>query len=252
MCLKTKDSALPSFNKKADSYDSFANVQTEAAEWLAEWLPKNAKNKNCLELGTGTGLLTKHLIGRFAEIECSDLSKEMLSKCAVKFPELKYRIRDAWKNENMKESWDYLVHSSLLQWASNPIEVLRTWHNWMRPKGKMYGAFFIKPSLPELLKVIKKNDPIIWHSEQTWLRAFKSAGFQVIRFESESRHYSYPSALGFFKSLHETGTTLPKRTQYSEMRRFLKNYAANYRDTRGVYATWTLFRIEAEASEDPG
>ena len=35
----------PRFADKAESYDKHAQVQMEAANWLAEWLPETAENK---------------------------------------------------------------------------------------------------------------------------------------------------------------------------------------------------------------
>lgn len=248
--LASHQQSGPTFGRKADSYDKHAHVQSDAAAWLTEWLPETSNMARCLEMGAGTGLLTQHLAGRFAHLESSDISSEMLEICQQRVPGAICRIRDAWQAPTSRERWDVLASSSLLQWAPCPLSVMQQWAQLVRPNGRLILGFFAAPSLPEMMEVIEGDGPVAWRSPKQWQEVFRKAGYTQVRMEAESRSYSYPSALDFWKSLHGTGATVSRRIKPSAMLRFLRNYEASFKNDAGVYATWTFCRVELLAPSD--
>ena len=241
-------STNPAFSLKATSYDRHAHVQADAAQWLAEWLPEQATDGRCLELGAGTGLFSQHLVERFAHVECSDLSPQMLQVCKERVPDAVCRVRDAWTPPKSRENWDYLASSSLLQWAPCPHTTMQQWSKLIREQGRLFLGFFASPSLPEMMKVLGEDDgPVVWRSPEQWGGVFMQAGYTPLRMEAETRYYSYESALHFWKSLHGTGATVSRQIKPSVMLRFFRDYESMFRDDDGVFATWTFCRVELEA-----
>ncbi len=236
----------PAFARKADTYDVHAHVQSDAARWLAEWLPEAAKDSHCLEMGAGTGLLTQHLINRFTHVESSDLSADMLRICQERVPKATCRVRDAWAFSKSQENWDFLVSSSLLQWAPCPDGALRHWSSLVKRSGHLILGFFVKPSLPEMMKVIGGKGPVTWRSPQEWGEIFANNDFHLVRMESETRSYHYESALHLWKSLHGTGATVSRSMSPSAMLRFFRDYESFFRQRDGVYASWTFCRVELQ------
>ena len=236
----------PNFDQRANRYEQHAQVQSEAADWLAQWLPEHASASRCLELGAGTGLFTRHLVGRFDHLESTDISANMLRICRARFPEVNFRIRDAWKPSKQPEDWDFLVSSSLLQWAPCPDTVMRQWASFVQPKGRLILGFFVHPSLPEMMEIMDEKGPVTWHSSDMWSRIFSGNGFHLIRIETKNRRYHYETALHFWQSLHGTGATISRKMSPGALRRLLRNYDARFRQGDGVYASWTFCRVELE------
>ncbi|WP_269522914.1 methyltransferase domain-containing protein [Coraliomargarita parva] len=234
----------PAFDRKAESYETHAFVQKDAASWLAEWLPATTCHARCLELGAGTGLFSRHLKDRFTKVEISDLAGEMIDLCKQRMPDFDYSQRDAWNAQADSGTWDFVVSSSLLQWSRNPVDCLQHWKALLKPGGRILSGFFVDPTLPEMTAILDGKNPIDWRSPGQWERYAKKAGLDVQRLESQTHRYHYESALHFWKSLHGTGATVSQRMTPSQMMRLLRDYEAKYRNESGVYATWTFCRME--------
>jgi malonyl-CoA O-methyltransferase len=241
--------AAASFGEKASSYEQHAFVQTHAAEWLSQWMPTEQKDGRCLEFGAGTGLLTRHLVGQFEHLECSDIEPEMVEICKSKHPTATHRARDAWAAHTADAGqWDLVAASSVLQWAKEPESVMTNWCQLLKPDGRIIAGFFIEPSLPEMFAVTGGESPLIWRDTNAWQAVFESAGLDVVRLESDTRRYHYPSAMDFWKSIHSTGTAVSRKISPSQMMRFFRDYELQFSDAQGVYATWTFCRVELKAS----
>jgi len=235
----------PAFARKANSYDTHASVQMDAAAWLAEWLPQAAAQKSCLELGAGTGLFSQYLADRFPKLECTDISAEMLLHCRERLPSTNTRVLDAWETPDWNEvRTDFLASCSLLQWAPCPVTVLRNWSDRLESNGRMLLGFFIEPSLPELDQVLNGASPVQWRSAETWQEAMAEAGLQIVRMESTTHRYFYKSALEFWKTLHGTGCNVSRGYSTGTLRRLLREYETTFKTEAGVQATWTFCRAE--------
>ncbi|CAA6689811.1 Unannotated [Lentimonas sp. CC19] len=238
-----------SFGKKSSSYEAHAFVQTHASQWLAQWLPEATDSARCLEFGAGTGLMTGHLVDQFKHVESSDIEPAMVELCEAKYPSATHSVRDAWaaQPENGGQ-WDLVAASSVLQWAKEPVQVMRNWRELLNANGHILAGFFIEPSLPEMFAVTGGESPLIWRGDAAWRTIFESAGLEIVRMESDERRYHYPSALDFWKSLHSTGTAVSRKISPSQMMRFFRDYELQFSDAQGVYATWTFCRVELKAS----
>ena len=241
--------AAASFGEKASSYEAHAFVQTHAAEWMAQWMPTETAGTRCLEFGAGTGLLTRHLVDRFEHLECSDIEPSMVDICKVNYPTATHCVRDAWAEHAADAGqWGLIAASSVLQWAKEPERVMANWRKLLKPDGRILAGFFIEPSLPEMFAVTGGEGPLIWRDAEAWQAVFESADLEVVRMESDTRRYHYPSALDFWKSIHSTGTAVSRKISPSQMMRFFRDYELQFRDAKGVYATWTFCRVELKAS----
>lgn len=245
--LPNKSNSSAAFGKKVSSYEAHAFVQAHAADWLAQWLPQERKPARCLEFGSGTGLLTRHLHRQFDHLEASDIEPGMVELCRKKFPHVTHSVRDAWTEQEEIEHWDIVATSSVLQWASKPQIVMNNWRKLLKTNGRILAGFFIHPSLPELLTVTGVGSPLKWRNATDWEKIFHTAGFEIVRMEEDTRRYHYDTALDFWKSLHGTGTAVSRKIPPSQMMRFFREYELQFRDAKGVYATWTFCRAELKA-----
>ena len=242
--ITASPSRRAAFGRKSESYEAHAFVQKDAAQWLAEWLPNDAKALRCLEFGAGTGLLTEHLSKCFGHVEATDIESKMLAKCLERVPGVPHHVRDAWSPQTDDSQWDYVASSSLMQWATKPAETLAHWSQILKADSRMLLGFFIDPSLPEMTQIIRGEGPVTWRSEAEWAMIFEKSGLNITRMESVTHRYYYDSPLHFWKSLHGTGATVSQRLKPSQMLSFFRDYEAKYKTKKGVYATWTFCRAE--------
>ena len=182
-------------------------------------------------------------------VKYSDIEPTMVEICGKKYPTATHCVRDAWTAHAADAGqWDLIAASSVLQWAKEPHLVMANWRQLLKPAGRIIAGFFIQPSLPEMFEVTGGESPLIWRDADGWQAIFKSAGLEPVRMESDTRRYHYPSALDFWKSIHSTGTAVSRKISPSQMMRFFRDYELQFRDAKGVYATWTFCRVELKAS----
>lgn len=235
-----------SFGQKVNSYEQHAFVQSDAAAWLSEWI-SSLKCNSCLELGAGTGLLTQYLKDNFEYLECTDIEPSMVEFCRNKFPNIIHRVRDAWALQPDAGKWDLVTTSSVLQWANDPVTVMRNWGQLLKPDGRIIAGLFVEPSLPEMFEVTGGKSPLIWRDVPTWKALFESAGLTVKRIEAKTIRFHYKSALALWKSIHGIGASVSRKIPPSQMMRFFRNYESKFQDKKGIYATWTFCRVELAA-----
>jgi malonyl-CoA O-methyltransferase len=248
--MSDAESARPplAFDRKAASYDTHAHVQRDTAAWVAEWLPARGSFTTCLEFGAGTGNLTRHLRSRFSMLEASDHAPGMVTQGRHTFPDVNWSQRDAWNPDSPSGKWDFVTSCSLLQWATDPIDVLSRWRRVLRPGGRLLSGIYIAPSLPEFGALMPDRRPFPWRTADEWQHSFKEAGFYLIKVETHTREYLYPNARALMRQLHGTGATVMGAPLPSgRMVRLLHDYDRVHARPGGVPATWTFCRIQGTA-----
>jgi len=199
------------FDGKAASYNSHAHIQRDTADWVAEWLPQPSTSDTCLEFGAGTGHFTRHLSGRFAHLEASDIAPHMVEEGERDLPAVHWTQRDAWGPGKDADFCSFIASCSLLQWAADPVTVLRAWRTLLQPGGRSLSGIYIDPSLPELGSLLPSSHQFPWRTADDWRTHFTDAGFSINRSETKTCNYVYPSVHTLFRRLHGTGATLPQR-----------------------------------------
>lgn len=235
------------FDRKAASYNHHAHIQRDTAAWVAEWLPSLKASRRCVEFGAGTGNFTRFLADSFAEVLASDIAPQMIAESKRTLPEVQWTQQDAWHPSLDTEPWDYVASCSVLQWSPAPVETFRNWHNLLHPGGKLISGIYVSPSLTELESLLPADRRFGWHSAADWQTYAEQAGFKVLRAETTTRRYYYPSALVLLKRLHGTGATVLGRPMpVGELKSLIHSYAKKFATPNGVETTWTFFRLEAE------
>ena len=229
------------FDRKAAQYHDSADIQKLVADWCGEWIERDCQGLEAIELGAGTGLLTRHLALRgFESFIATDLSERMLEQGRVRLPMVDWRLLDAWSRE--LPTVDRVYASSLLQWAPDPLEILRNWHSTLTPNGRVLAGFFAKGSLKEFVKRRSEFSAIPWRRKKEWVELFEEAGFRVLRVDSRRDLVSYGSAREALRAIHDMGAIKDRRMGIGELRRFLKECDAA---TKGSFElSWRALRIE--------
>lgn len=234
-----------SFGRAASRYEAKASVQTAMAAWLAEWLPtEQGRQGPALEVGAGTGLFTAKALPWPGGYVASDGSAEMVMRGRGRFPGVCWRELAA---ENPGEGgWSWILSSSVLQWASDPVGTLRAWRSALRPAGRVLAGFYAAETLPELRSLLGPGrGPLTWRTPWAWRSAFEEAGLRILRDDLACRNFEYSSPRTLLRTLHETGAAPHRLVPPARLLTWLRE-----RDEAPMTATWTFFRVEAEPTKD--
>ncbi len=229
------------FGRAADDYDVHAPVQRAMAEWLAGWLPEQ-RHGVALEVGAGTGLFTACAQPWAGGYVATDASAAMVARGRARGLDVDWRELAA---ENIGSGpWDWILSSSVLQWAEEPAAVLRGWRLGLSAQGRVLAGFYVADTLPELHELVGDRGPVAWRTSWAWRDAFREAGLRVLRDDVARRTFAYGSARGLLRSLHGVGAAPRRLVPPARLLGWLRA-----RGDEPMTATWTFYRCEAEPAE---
>ncbi|WP_159079730.1 methyltransferase domain-containing protein [Methyloceanibacter sp. wino2] len=146
------------FGAKADVYEAHAGLQADVAAKLAKHLP-DLKTPKVLELGCGTGLLSRHLVARYPEGEfhLTDAAPGMIGACRNNLDgagaNVSYEVMDA-AAPIAYENLDLIVTSMMLHWLNGPVAVLTGLRRRLAPGGVLLFATLGPDSFAEWRTVL--------------------------------------------------------------------------------------------------
>ena len=244
------------FDVCAHTYDEHAGPQRFFAERVAEFISSRPKEK-ILELGAGTGALTRYLTGMSssnpagrgavdsdigAAVLATDISPLMVERGRRAVPQALWSVVDAFNQKVPVATLQ--VSSGLLHWAEDPVATLIRWKQSLAPGGRMVHAIPCEPCLTEWRTLVPES-PVPWRRRMEWLEVFKQAGLKVARSESWTHQAICSSALEIARSFHRTGVTGRVSIGPKRLRQALRDYDAQYGEAGGVRATWAWLAVEA-------
>lgn len=148
-----------SFGARAASYEQHAGLQAAVADRLARLLPDFHRPK-VLELGCGTGLLSRHLVTRYpqASFVLTDVSPAMIAECRRNLAglgprDVSYEIMDA-DEAGGRAGLDLIVTSMTLHWLTAPRATLERLRALLAPGGQLLYATLGPDSFAEWRAVL--------------------------------------------------------------------------------------------------
>jgi malonyl-CoA O-methyltransferase len=212
------------FSRAASTYDDYADTQKEAARRLIGHLPETAPD-TILELGCGTGNLTRLLAGRYpaARITALDFSQDMVALARNKVPgeRVNFLCRDAELYlENCGDSFDLIIANATLQWFDDFDRALARIAGCLKPGGLFAACIFGPATLRELrdgLTFVNPEGevhlPVDDFPPREQIEAGLEHHFTAVASEEWLSRRNYPDLSHLFRHLRRTGTTGPGRDQ---------------------------------------
>ncbi len=230
------------FDDFAHSYSENAFIQKDLIDWAIPFLDIIPfKNQSIIELGAGTGLLTKHLLEKNrGPILATDSSARMIIEGRRQVPKVDWQFMDAW---NASPNFGHIFSSSLLQWAPDPRLVIANWAKNLSIGGTIHALFFIDQTLWELRQLISLENRIQWQTRSQWEQIFKNAGLEVHLCRDLVKCYKFRSGLDLLKNLKQTGTCLKNSICGSYLKKIIRDYDKEFSFQEGVYSTWHFCQI---------
>jgi malonyl-CoA O-methyltransferase len=153
----TRDTIAAGFGRGAVSYERDAEAQRFAAAELAHLLEPihdQIPAGPILEVGCGTGFVTRHLSRLFPdrEMEITDLSPDMLDLCRASLAghrgKIGFRAVDA---EEIQSAIQYSLIAAgfVAQWFQDPAGGILRLSNLLSPQGLLIASFPGRASFPE-------------------------------------------------------------------------------------------------------
>ncbi|MCF6179278.1 MAG: malonyl-ACP O-methyltransferase BioC [Geopsychrobacter sp.] len=139
------------FSRHAAEYDRYALVQQAVAKKLLQRLPESAVQGRTLEVGCGTGILSRKFLHQYpqADLVLSDLAHGMSCRVADVFDQ--YVVdADAASLPFQDQCFDLVLSSSVYQWVDHLVQGFAELQRVLRPKGQVVMALFGERTLYEL------------------------------------------------------------------------------------------------------
>ena len=147
------------FGARAESYELHAGLQRAVADRLARLLPELASPR-VLELGCGTGLLSRHLIKRYPQgsFVLTDVAPAMIAQCRRNLApsgtqHISFEVMDAGEAGGHAEL-DLIVSSMTLHWLADPVASLERLRQFLAPGGVILYATLGTDSFAEWRAVL--------------------------------------------------------------------------------------------------
>ncbi len=246
------------FSKSAGNYEREALLQREVAFTLAQWLAEDraavaagAPGPEVLEIGCGTGFLTRFLEERLApsRLTALDLAPGMLARLRQGRPVAAGRLglvlADGERLPFREESFDLVASSTTFQWFDSLEVALAGCWRALRPGGVLAFATLGRGTFRELreayrtsagqmgikLTAARYGPPLTGEAELEELLA--RTGFGAIELAARLKHEFYSSAREFFLALKRRGSNNPNyRPMSLPVERTLLRKVAEYYDRR--------------------
>ncbi len=240
------------FSAAAKTYDRHARPQLALAQSLISILPE-IDPKQILELGAGTGQLTRLLAEQFPEvpIDAIDVAEKMVEHSRTRFksfPQISWVVGDAQTYQN-DTRYPLIISSSALHWVS---DLQKTYENIFRnlePGGTFALGMMLRGTLKELHQLRREIAPgnipeLSLPTYEETKTSLQSAGFSLERRKHSEEEIIYPDAKAFLRAIHEQGVTGGKVSKgnaplsRNELNQLITNYQKSFASDRGVYATY--------------
>lgn len=151
--MLNKNLIVKHFSKAATAYDEYANVQKKMALFLNQIMEKKA-NAQILEIGCGTGYLTKIIADNFPDaiILATDISLDMLQTAKYKlrnYKNISYAVVDGEKIVSDKK-YDLIISNAAFQWFSDYKQAFKRFFEILKHDGYLIYSTFGPETFKEL------------------------------------------------------------------------------------------------------
>lgn len=200
MAVIDKVRIAKSFGRAAGSYDEFAELQKQVANFLLGQLMAEEKFERVLDIGSGTGYCTVKLRQAFpdSEVISLDIAEQML-KVARENAETSGAVNVCGDFECLpfkSHCFDLLVSSLAIQWSQDFAQLLRDLKRVTRPGGKIYFSTFGPLTLKEVKASWEKVDAHVhvnrFAEYEELLTSIQEQGFEVLAVERKVERRYYP------------------------------------------------------------
>lgn len=244
------------FKRSLDRYERFAGVQAESANRLLDLVRARLglDFPRVLEIGCGTGLLTRLLLEvlRVQELYANDLVPECgqrLPRPAA--PRLHFLPGDADAFEDWPPELDLAVSNATFQWLQTPEKVFRALARALKPGAGLALAAFGPNHCRELAVTLGLG--LAFRSAKQW-RELADADFDCLAAEEQEFRLVFPQPRDVLRHLQGLGANslADWRWRKDALRDWEARYRGAYAATGGVRLTQQVVHVIFRKHGRPG
>ncbi len=235
-------------------------MQREVAERLLAFLPPMHATRRVLEIGCGTGHLTRLLVDAFPSlsIDAVDVAPRMLERASAEIgtcARVRWHLADVL-NFAPENAFPVIVSSSALHWIQPILRAFERLFGMLEPGGTLVAALMVEGTLAELhdarASLFPGAEPAtVLPTADAIEQAAVAAGLRIEAVRRESFPHHYASAEALLRSLHRQGVTgstsrARKPLRKSELRALTAHYDRAFATpSGGVTAMWSVLTLRA-------
>ena len=222
--IKNKELIKKRFSKSLKTYSENAVVQKQMAEKLADEI-SGLKFDKILELGCGTGFVTKKLLkqNEFSEYVAID----MVGDCEKYISEISDKIRfvcgDIEDNKDIYNSkYNLIISNAVMQWVDNLPQFIGKLRENLTDNGYLVFTLFGKENYKELIPFVK--NPLRYYSVDEIKEICD--GFKTIKVYDEKFVMEFETPTDVLRHIKNTGVNALSQTHWtkSDLISFEKEY----------------------------
>ena len=243
------------FNKSSSEYNNYAFVQKIMAKKLIKYI-KNTNVNSILEIGCGTGILTKKLLSKYknAKLTVLDISENMILECKknliksnVCTNNIEFICFDG-ENYSDDKKYDLIISNATFQWFKHPILSIKNYENMLSKKGEIIISTFGENTFIELEKSGSKACKALNTNKVNFRKSFLcEKDFEshllcenfIVKSENIKEYFD--SSIDFLKSVRKIGANICDENNIifpNIMKKTLNIYNENFKENNKVYATY--------------
>ena len=236
----SKDKLKLRFEKSLSTYDENAIVQNEMADYLLKNLSKYAglSFAKILELGAGTGLMTRKMLGNitFEEFYANDIvekSEEYINKINEK---IKFIAGDIEQIE-FPSNLDLIIANAVFQWTKDFPALVAKLASCLKPDGIVAYTSFGPDNLLEINKILNISLPYYNFAEE---KQILSKHFEILFCENCRIELKYNTPIDILRHLENSGVNCLGSGSWtkSDLKSFDESYRALFKDSESLVLTY--------------
>jgi trans-aconitate methyltransferase len=138
----------------ADLYNNKHSFVAKYGEDVLGWLAPQ-KDEHVLDVGCGTGTLTKKISETGAIVAGIDASPEMIAKAKQAYPDIEFFVKDA-TDFSLNKKFEAAFSNAAFHWIKDQQKVLQCIYNSLKPDGRLVYEMGAKHNVESIHNVLKK------------------------------------------------------------------------------------------------
>ena len=252
-----KTAVAKSFSRAALHYDQVAHLQMAVGQILIAAIPTAARYQNALDIGCGTGALTRLLRSRCDNLVALDFAPGMLQFAREHHGDAiqDFVCADADALPFSAAMFDLVFSNFVLQWSADLPALLQSVFSILKPGGELRFSLPGTDSLWELKQSWQQADPAHvhvnqFHDETSVRTGLQAAGFEMTSLRQEEQIIYYDSPRELTRELKTLGAHTVNEGRNASLtgKRTLAAFLGAYeqlRVNRGLPATWNMILVTA-------
>lgn len=218
--MQRKEQIKKFFNKASESYDDHCQLQRMVGARLIHFLKSISPISNhILDLGCGTGLVTKELARAFSyqHFAAIDNATLLLDQARKNLSALKVNIYAADFDDLAipHQYFDLAFSNMALQWSADISITLQAIQRLMRPHAILAFSLPLAGSLTELKTHCAVNH---FHPSTFIVRQLQLAGFKIISQQQETQTLSFANTIAALRSIKHIGANFVENRAHHGLR----------------------------------